>query len=215
MAPQLSFSLISARLLTIRHMHNTKQLLVWDPLLRIFHGLLALSFLAAYYLEDQMLQLHLLLGSIVFGLIIFRLFWGIYGTQHARFSDFTFSMQQIKQHLRSLIYWKPTHHTGHTPAGALMIFFLLAGLLILTLSGIILYSLENSAIPFASLWGNMNLDTIIFIEMLHRLTADVLMLAVLLHIAGVLIESSLQQQNLIRAMITGYKKNSTKQKEHI
>ena len=187
-------------------MNDTKQILVWDPLLRIFHALLAGCFLVAYVMEDEMLHLHLLLGSIVFGLIIFRLFWGICGTEHARFSDFIFSIKQIRDHLRSLIRWKPSHHTGHTPAGGVMIFFLLIGLLILTLSGIMLYGLENSAAPFAYLTTDMSLDTIIFIEQLHSLVADALMLAVLFHIAGVLIESLLQQQNLIGAMITGYKK---------
>ena len=87
-----------------------------------------------------------------------------------------------------------------------MIFFLLAGLLILTLSGIILYSLENSAIPFASQLSNINLDTIIFIEQLHSILADTLIFSVLFHIAGVVVESLLQQQNLIAAMLTGYKK---------
>jgi len=86
-----------------------------------------------------------------------------------------------------------------------MIFFLLAGLLALTLTGIILYGLENSAIPFAAQFAQMDLDTIILIETVHSLLADMLMLAVLFHIAGVLVESILQQQNLMRAMITGYK----------
>ncbi|RLL53685.1 cytochrome B [Mariprofundus sp. EBB-1] len=187
-------------------MNNTKQILIWDPLLRIFHALLAVCFLAAYYVEDDMLKLHVLLGSIVFGLIIFRLFWGIFGTEHARFSDFIYSITQIKNHLLSLVFWKPSHHSGHTPAGGVMIFFLLAGLLILTISGIMLYGLENDVIPFAHRMADMNLDSIIFIEQLHSLIADTLILAVLLHIAGVLVESILQQQNLMKAMITGYKK---------
>ena len=191
-------------------MNNTAHIQVWDPLLRIFHALLAVCFFIAYVIEDEMLTLHLLLGSVVFGLIIFRLYWGIFGTKHARFSDFIYSIKQIIQHLRSLIFWHPSYHSGHTPVGSLMIFFLLTGLLILTLSGIILYSLENSAVPFASQFTQMDVDTIIFIELLHSVLADILMLSVLLHIAGVLLESLLQQQNLIAAIITGYKREGQK-----
>ncbi|MDX8394826.1 MAG: cytochrome b/b6 domain-containing protein [Mariprofundaceae bacterium] len=186
-------------------MKHTTHTLVWDPLLRIFHIILVACFLIAYFMEDTILQLHLLVGSTLFGLIIFRLYWGIFGAKHAKFSEFTFSIKQIIQHIRSLICWQKSHHLGHTPAGGLMIFFLLAGLLLMSASGIILYSLENNAVPFANQFDHMDVDTIIFIEMLHSLLADILMLAVLFHIAGVLVESLLQKQNLIGAMISGYK----------
>ncbi len=187
-------------------MKPTTLIQVWDPLLRFFHVALALCFLIAYIMEDTMLQLHLLVGSILFGLIIFRLYWGLFGTEHARFSDFIFSIKQIMHHLRSLIFWRASHHLGHTPAGSLMIFFLLAGLLLMSVSGIILYSLESNAIPFTTPFEHMHLDTIIVLEQLHSVLADILMLSVLFHIAGVFIESLLQKQDLIAAMISGYKK---------
>ncbi len=190
----------------VRHMKKLKQFLVWDPLVRIFHWLLAACFLTAYILEDKMLNLHLLAGSIVLGLLIFRLIWGMVGTEHSRFSDFACSFRQVIEHLRSLARLHPSHHMGHTPTGGIMIFFLLTGLLVLTVSGVLLYSLENSSAPFFGLMAGVDFDTILMIENLHGLVADMLALSVLFHIAGVLVESLLQKQNLTRAMITGYKK---------
>lgn len=192
-------------------MDGTKQqrIRVWDPLVRIFHWSLAACFLIAYVLEDDRLNLHLLAGSIVFGLTIFRLIWGVMGTEHSRFADFICSFKQIIQHLRDLVLLRPAHHMGHTPVGGVMIFLLLLGLLLLTLSGVMLYALENNALPFAGLMAGVDLDTIILIENLHGLIADMLALFVLFHVAGVLLESILQKQNLIRAMITGYKTGRT------
>jgi len=189
-------------------MKNTKRIRVWDPLVRIFHWLLAACFLIAYILEDKMLNLHVLAGSIVLGLVIFRLIWGVIGTEHSRFADFACSFRQIMQHLRDLVRLRPAHHTGHTPVGSVMIFLLLAGLLMLTLSGIMLYGLENTSLPFAGLMAGVDPDTALLIENVHGLIADMLALFVVFHIAGVLVESVLQKQNLIRAMITGYKTDS-------
>ena len=179
---------------------------VWDPLVRLFHWLLAACFLIAYVLEDGMLNLHVLVGSIVLGLIIFRLIWGVMGTKHSRFADFIYSFKQIIQHLRDLVSLRPAQHMGHTPLGGIMIVILLFGLLLLTLSGVMLYALEGAFLPFAGLMTGVDLDTTILIEHAHGWVADLLMLFVLFHIAGVLFESLLQQQNLVRAMITGCKK---------
>jgi cytochrome b len=179
---------------------------VWDPLVRLFHWLLAVCFLVAYVLEDDMLNLHVLAGSIVFGLIIFRLIWGLIGTEHSRFVDFICSFKQIIQHLRDLVRLRPAKHTGHTPVGGAMILLLLFGLLILTLSGVMLYALEGATLPFARFMAGVDLDTAVLIEHVHGWVADLLMLLVIFHVAGVLLESLLQKQNLVRAMITGYKK---------
>jgi cytochrome b len=186
-------------------MNNIKRIQVWDPLVRIFHWLLAGSFITAYLLEDEMLNLHLLAGSIVLGLVIFRLVWGVMGTKHSRFADFACSIRQLIQHLHDLVRLRPARHVGHTPVGGLMTFVLLTGLLMLSLSGVMLYSLENSSAPFAFLMAGATTDTILLIENLHELIADTLALFVLFHVAGVLVESVLQKENLIRAMFTGCK----------
>jgi cytochrome b len=191
-------------------MDETKQqqIRVWDPLVRLFHWLLVACFLIAYVVEDDMLNLHVLAGSIIFGLIVFRLIWGIMGTEHSRFTDFICSFKHIIQHLRDLVRLRPAHHMGHTPGGGVMIFLLLLGLLLLTLSGIMLYTMEGVLLPFAGFMTGVDLDTTILIEHIHGWVADLLVFFVVFHVAGVLLESLLQKQNLIRTMITGYKKEN-------
>ena len=186
-------------------MSHNNRIDVWDPLVRTFHWLLVICFAAAYLLEDERLSLHLLAGSIVLGLVIFRVVWGVMGTTHARFAAFASSPGRMMQHLRDLIRLHPAHHTGHTPLGGMMIFVLLGGLLLLTMSGVLLYSLENSAVPFAGFSAELSPDAMIFLEQVHGWIADLLALLALVHVTGVVVESVLQKQNLIRAMVTGYK----------
>jgi cytochrome b len=46
-----------------------------------------------------------------------------------------------------------------------------------------------------------------FLEEVHEFFVHIALLLILLHIAGVIISSLLQEENLIKAMITGEKKN--------
>ena len=179
--------------------------MVWDPLVRLFHWLLASCFAVAYLVEDERLGLHLLSGSALLGLVLFRLIWGVIGTRYARFADFSCSPRQVVGHLRQLVSLRAGRHLGHTPAGSAMILVLLAGLLLLGISGAMLYGLENSAPIYAGLLVGMEQKRALLLEQLHAWTADILVILVLLHVTGVLVESVLQRENLIRSMITGYK----------
>lgn len=208
----LLFSFVSVFLSTVRRMKALKHIKVWDPLVRIFHWSLATCFLIAYLLEDERLNLHVLAGSTLFGLVIFRLVWGVIGTRHSRFADFACSFREVKAHLSDLVHLRPAYHPGHTPAGSVMIILLLAGLLVLSLSGVMLYGMEDGSPRLGGLVAGMDLKTALLVEDVHDLTADLLALLVLFHVAGVLAESLLQRQNLVRSMITGYK---TEKKENI
>jgi len=54
----------------------TGEVVVWDPLVRIFHWSLVASFTVAYLSgEGEMLDLHAWSGYIVGGLILVRLLW--------------------------------------------------------------------------------------------------------------------------------------------
>jgi len=189
----------------VRHMNHNRHIQIWDPLVRISHWLLVGCFAIAYLLEDERLNLHVLAGSTVLGLVIFRMVWGVIGTKHSRFAALLCSPRQIIRHLYNLIRLRPVDHTAHTPIGGMMIFVLLGGLLMLTLNGVMLYGLENSAIPFAWFMAKLSPDTVIFFEQMHGWIADVLALLALIHVGGVVVESVLQKQNLILAMVTGYK----------
>jgi len=186
-------------------LQEREKIQVWDPLVRMFHWLLVACFGVAYILEDEFINLHLLVGSIVLGLVLFRLIWGVVGTQHARFAEFFPSWPSIRAHLRDLVCLRPSFHRGHTPAGSVMIFLLLICLILLTASGMALYGLEGGGGMLAAVVDAIPRRFDMFIRDAHAFIADFLVFLIIIHVGGVILESLLQRQNLVVAMMTGRK----------
>ena len=71
----------------MNHARSEGTILVWDFPTRAFHWMLAISFLVAYVTSESeaWFGIHLMSGVTLVGLIVFRLFWGLVGTRHARF----------------------------------------------------------------------------------------------------------------------------------
>lgn len=168
-----------------------KRILVWDIPTRVFHWSLALSFAGAFLTAEteRFRDVHVALGYLMLGLIAFRLVWGFAGTRYARFASFLFKPAQVIDYLRSLLQRSPQHYVGHNPAGGLAIFLLLALGLLTTISGVLLYQ-EIGGEAF---------------EDLHEGAANFMLAVVMIHIAGVAVSSLLHHENLVRAMVTGYK----------
>lgn len=61
---------------------------VWDPLVRVFHWLLAAGFFVAYFSEDDFQQVHHIAGYLITSLVIGRILWGFIGSKHAQFKNF-------------------------------------------------------------------------------------------------------------------------------
>lgn len=66
-------------------------MLIWDLPTRLFHWLLALSFIAAYVtatLGPAWMDWHFRAGYLLAALLLFRLVWGLIGSDSARFRTF-------------------------------------------------------------------------------------------------------------------------------
>src|SRR5581483_3604771 len=107
---------------------DTAKVLVWDVPTRVFHWLLALSFVGAFATaeSERYRDVHVLLGYTVAGLIAFRLAWGLVGTRYARFRAFAFGPRRVLTYVKSLFGRAPQHYVGHNPAGSVAIYALLA-----------------------------------------------------------------------------------------
>lgn len=175
----------------------TQKILVWDLPTRTFHWLQALSFLGAYLTSDseKYRDIHVTLGYILFGLIAFRLVWGFVGTRYAKFSSFLFKPSQIISYLTGLIKGNAAHFVGHNPIGSVAIWLLLSLGLTLGVSGVLL--LQDDAADV--------------VEKIHDLATDAMLVVVFIHLAGVFMSSILHKENLVRAMITGFKPGTSEQ----
>lgn len=183
-------------------MESQELVKVWDLPLRIFHWLLVAGFFIAYLTEDDLLTVHVWAGYLVTGLLLFRLAWGFIGNDYARFSNFLCSPAKSIAYLKDLIALKTQRYIGHNPAGAAMIVLLLVSLLATVITGFAVYGADQAAGPLAAI-GSANEK---MWEEAHEFFADFTLILVVVHVAGVAVESYIHRENLARAMVHGFKK---------
>jgi len=186
---------------------STDMVVVWDPLLRVFHWSLVASFTVAYLSgEDECLDLHARAGYGVGGLILFRLLWGFVGPRHARFADFVFPPAAVLAYGRDLLRGQAQRTLGHNPLGGAMVIALLVMLTLTTLTGLVLYGAMEAAGPLAGPLRGTSREANEVLEEVHEFFSNLSVLLIALHIGGVLIGSLLHRENLVRAMVTGRKR---------
>ncbi|MCK5396188.1 MAG: cytochrome b/b6 domain-containing protein [Gammaproteobacteria bacterium] len=191
-------------------MTESTQIKVWDPLVRFFHWALVSAFFIAYITEEDFLTIHSWAGYLILSLLCIRFVWGFIGTRYARFSDFAYSPTNIIQFLKDTLRLSAKRYLGHNPAGGAMVFLLMFSLLITTTSGVVLLGAEEHAGPVAHWFAQPESRWADILEEVHEFFANFTLFLVFVHVAGVLVESLIHKENLVSAMITGFKEKDTK-----
>ncbi len=188
---------------------KTKLVRVWDPLVRLFHWSLAASFMIAFLTEDDLLVVHVWAGYTIFGLILVRLIWGFMGPRHARWSDFVKEPGEIMAYLKDAVRFRASRHLGHNPAGGAMVVALLVSLAATGLTGLAVYGAQELSGPLVPMLSGLSEGWAHLLEDGHEILANLTLLLVVLHLAGVAFASLQHRENLVRAMITGLKRSET------
>lgn len=176
---------------------------VWDFPTRVFHWLLVLFFALAWLTsEDELLGVHVMFGYLIAGLLVFRLVWGLIGGRYSRFSDFFYGRREVLDFLRSLLSFSPRRYIGHNPAGAWVIFAMLGLLVLILLSGLTAWGGQEQHGPLA---GAVSVGVGHWFKEVHEVLASLMLGLVAIHVGGVLVESLLHRENLVRSMIHGNK----------
>lgn len=179
---------------------------VWDPLVRVFHWTLAVSCVTAFVVEDRLLGLHLWAGYLVLSLISIRVIWGFIGTRHARFGDFVRGPGAVLAYVREALTLRAPRYLGHNPAGGAMVVALLLSVTATGVSGLMLYGAQEFSGPLADLATQVSDATAHRLEDVHAFFANLTLVLVMAHLAGVLFSSLSHRENLIGAMISGNKR---------
>ena len=119
---------------------------VWDAPTRLFHWLLVLLMGFMWYSATQggdMLVWHLRGGLLMLALVVFRLCWGIWGSDTAKFSQFVRPFSEIRRYTQGQM--SENELVGHNPLGALMVIALLAALVFQTATG--LFAADEIRLP--------------------------------------------------------------------
>jgi cytochrome b len=180
------------------------QVYVWDLFVRVFHWALVVAFTVAYLTEDDPLTVHVWAGYVVGALVVARIFWGFVGSAHARFSDFVYAPATAFRYVRDLVALRGGHrYLGHSPGGGYMVLLLLLFVAATVITGLIVYGGEQQAGPLAGLFTEATAEAV---EEWHEVFANITLGLIVVHIAAVVLASFAYRENLVRAMVTGYKR---------
>jgi cytochrome b len=171
---------------------GSRTVAVWDLPLRLWHGALAISILAAWFTPTVYDSLHRIIGYTVLGLLAFRLVWGVWGSRYSRFRMVGVRLRAAPGYLWNLRRGITGRYIGLNPAGTLMLVALLLSIAVSAVTGAM-----SVTVTFFGVW---------WIEDTHAVASDVVIMLVVLHVLGVVLMGLLQRENLIRAMITGRKR---------
>jgi cytochrome b len=177
---------------------------VWDLPTRLFHWLVA-ALVAAAYLSWRLdwMGWHAWFGEALLALVLWRLLWGFFGSDTARFARFLASPRAAWHHLAQIRRRDADREPGHNPAGGWMVLVLLALLLGETLTGIYVGNDVADEGPLTELTPASIAN---LITALHRLLWQALLAAVVLHLLAIFIYFAVKRHNLLLPMVTGRKR---------
>lgn len=181
-----------------------RKIVVWDVPTRVFHWL-AVALIGAAYATARLnwMDWHARAGYALLVALLFRLLWGFFGGETARFSSFLASPRAAARHLAHALRREPDLQVGHNPAGGWMVLLLVALMLGEALSGLYV---GNDIAEEGPLSERVPAALANLIDALHdRLLWDALLAAVALHLLAILAYATVKRHNLLLPMITGRK----------
>jgi cytochrome b len=179
-------------------------MLVWDLPTRLFHWILVvLIFVAWLSAWRGWMQLHVACGLTILTLLLYRLIWGVVGSDTARFSHFLKNPLAALGHLRHLPRREPDIEVGHNAAGGWMVLVMLALLVAQVATGLCSNDDVLTEGPLAATIGKDRSD---WLTHIHHLNFDLIEIAISLHVLAIITYRVLKGQNLLLPMISGKKR---------
>ncbi len=175
---------------------------IWDLPTRSFHWALLVCLVGAIVsVKIGQMQAHLVFGSSLLTLVLFRILWGFFGSQTSRFKSFLPSYKAVLACLRAFLQ-KSNPHIGHDALGGLATLALLAVLFLTPLVGMFANDELLFEGPLASLVSKSLSNSL---SSIHEQLAEIAIVLVNLHIAVVLFNRFYKKDDLISPMLDGNK----------
>lgn len=175
---------------------------VWDMATRLFHWLLVGLLIGAWYTATRRwLDMHKLVSEILIGLLVFRLWWGLFGASTAKFTHFLRGPNALLGYLKVLLSKKKAApEIGHNPIGGWSIVTMLISLLIMGISGLL--AVDTDGLESGPLSSLIDFDQGRLAAHIHSLAFKVVEGLVCLHLVAIGLYGVFGR-NLIGPMLTG------------
>ena len=177
---------------------STPKVRIWDLPTRLFHWAIVLLIPALWWTHEiERLDLHILLGQIMLGLILFRLIWGVIGSSTARFAGFLRGPGTVLLYVRG----RAAAWFGHNPLGG---WSALAMLLLLAVeTGLGLFVSDEDGLNCGPLSHLIDYDSARILAHRHETLFYILLGFIALHVLAIFYYLLVKRDNLIAPMVTG------------
>jgi cytochrome b len=185
--------------------------LVWDLPVRLFHWILVALFIAAWVTAEQgpaWMDRHMQVGYAIMTLVLFRIFWGLYGSDQARFKAFLRGPAKVIDYIRKTLRGEAEQSIGHNPLGGWSVVVMLLLLALQAGTGLFANDDIYNEGPLAALVSNATSG---LLTKIHKLNFNLLLAVTGIHIVAVLAYLLVKKENLIKPMISGFKELETDQ----
>jgi cytochrome b len=178
---------------------------VWDLPTRLFHWLLvvlvAVCFVTARAGINAM-QYHEWSGVMILMLLVFRVIWGVVGSQPSRFADFIKGPGTVRRYTLGLLKGNSGPCLGHNPLGGWSVLAMLLAVLLQACLGLFA---NDDIITEGPLYLWVSKSTSDSLTRIHRLNQYVIMGLAAIHLFAILYHLFVKGENLIKPMFTGVK----------
>lgn len=166
--------------------------IIWNLKIRILHWLMALFIVINLFIFDEGGQVHEWIGYGTLVFVFFRTIIGIVSQGNESFFKFPLQPHELLYFIKNIFNSNRKDYEGHNPAAS----YAYLGFWILVLglgtTGIML-------VQFDQFFGNE------FLEELHELMADGVILFLIVHFSGIILDSVLHRRKSWMSIITGRK----------
>jgi cytochrome b len=183
----------------------SRRIRVWDLPTRIFHWALAILVVFSFTtgkIGGSWLDWHMRSGYAILALLLFRIAWGIAGSETSRFTRFVRGPVAFVRYARDIAGRRQRAVIGHNPMGGWMVVFMLVVLLAQAGSGLFADDEIATQGPLAEKVSNA---VVAKMSAFHFYNGWTIAAAVVLHVLAIALYWSAFRENLVRPMWTGWR----------
>ena len=176
---------------------------LWDLPVRTFHWLLAAMVVFSYVtgqLAGSWLTWHFRSGYAILALVVFRLAWGLAGSETARFTRFLRGPAAGVRYARETLAGRHPATVGHNPLGGWMVVVMLLAVATQAFSGLFVDDEIATQGPLAVKASSAFISRM---GTIHHYNQWVLVAAVSLHVVAIVVYHRVLRTNLVGPMWHG------------
>lgn len=176
---------------------------IWDPWVRLTHWAIVVLLVASVASGlARNFTLHFWTGYALLALVLFRLAWGVAGSETARFASFLRGPGAAIRHLAEFRAPGPDLTPGHSASGGWAVVLLLGLLLAQATTGLMA---SDAIFTFGPLARLVDPDVSDLATSLHIRLWIALLAVVALHVIAVMLVQAWKRTDLVAAMLNGDK----------